>query len=112
VNQTPKNIFEKIIYFEIDFIENILRRKPFYVETNGALIFCFIAFDDMYSSMSFNIKKSQTSFFILLNNFIHFFLTKKNQIIFMFISHQSFLITIKKKKKKRENNLPNTPDIF
>jgi hypothetical protein len=27
----------KIISFEIDFIENILRRKPFYVETNGAL---------------------------------------------------------------------------
>jgi hypothetical protein len=38
VYQTSKNIFDKIIFFENDFIENILRRKPFYVETNRALI--------------------------------------------------------------------------
>jgi hypothetical protein len=34
-SQTLKNIFEKIIFSENDFAENILRRKSFYVETNG-----------------------------------------------------------------------------
>lgn len=32
-----ENIFDKIIFFENDLVENILRRKPLYVETNGAL---------------------------------------------------------------------------
>jgi hypothetical protein len=31
----PKNIFEKIIIFKNFFIENILRRKSFYVETKN-----------------------------------------------------------------------------
>jgi hypothetical protein len=35
-NQTPKNIVEKIIFSENDIVEIILRRKSFYVETNGA----------------------------------------------------------------------------
>jgi len=35
VNQTQKNIFEKIIFSENDFVKIILRRKSFYVETNG-----------------------------------------------------------------------------
>jgi hypothetical protein len=33
-SQTLENIFEKIIFLENDFIENILQRKPFYVETS------------------------------------------------------------------------------
>jgi hypothetical protein len=36
-SQMPKNIFEKIIFPKNDFVENVLRRKSFYVETNLAL---------------------------------------------------------------------------
>lgn len=34
----PKNILKKRIFFKIDFVENILRQKPFYVKINGALV--------------------------------------------------------------------------
>jgi hypothetical protein len=37
VRTKRRKIFsKKIIFFENDFVENILQRTPFYVETNGA----------------------------------------------------------------------------